>query len=67
MKLTITTECGEKTCAVEKGKFCRWMYANWQGQARCGLYDEQLFDVDGWTQRGSTCLREHPAAREEGR
>ena len=66
---TINYECGKKTCAIEPGKFCRFVaVGDILGQKYlCTLFrkvDEvtgtiefqELVDVDGWFQRCPQCL-----------
>ena len=64
MKVSIEYECGEKTCAVEPGKFCRFLGTRSFGtKSVCLLYRDpydggevSLFYVDGWLQRCNQCL-----------
>jgi hypothetical protein len=57
MKATIKfeIECGATTCAVRKGKFCRYMHIDMGGETECYFFGE-TWDVDGWTQRHEKCL-----------
>ena len=60
MKITITTECGEKTCAAKPGKFCRFVRTNYFGtKPICNLYGVYLWDEDGWLIRCEECLKEN--------
>jgi hypothetical protein len=54
--ITFQIECGEKTCAVKKGKFCQ--YLNWtaNNKNRCFFFGE-VYDKDGWVQRHPTCIK----------
>jgi len=63
MKVTIQYECGDKTCAISKGTFCRFLGVKNLGSTYvCLLYrgdegDEvKLFNEDGWLQRCDQCL-----------
>jgi hypothetical protein len=59
MKVVIEThiECGERTCATEPGKFCHKLGTKKFGsQPWCMLFDEQLFEQDGWVQRCKQCV-----------
>lgn len=51
-KLVFEIECGEKTCASQKGNFCRFF----RGLNSCYLFGS-LFDKNGWVQRHEDCLR----------
>lgn len=63
VRITVHAECGEKTCAAEPGKFCRFVR---NAQARpfgrmvevCNLYEAVLRDEDGWLMRCDECLAE---------
>jgi len=68
MKQTIKfeIECGEKTCASEPGKFCRFFQVSRFGTIpSCKLFSEQgargnwepLEEKDGWLQRHPECIR----------
>jgi len=50
---TINFEHGEKTCASDPGKFCRWEGTSGFGTRHvCMLFDNHpLFFEDGWLQR----------------
>lgn len=75
-KLTIVAdvECGEKTCASEPGKFCRFVLTSHFGQQwHCGLFTEidrrdsvqfrLLKEEGGWLMRHAACLAaEHDKA-----
>jgi len=63
--LSLPIECGEKTCASQKGKFCEFLYVERFGTTPfCKLFSEQLRikghvpleEVDGWLQRHPRCL-----------
>ena len=57
MKIKIEAECGKNTCAIEKGKFCRFFYTRMFGQIpHCSLFGVDLEVIDGWTNRCDTCL-----------
>jgi hypothetical protein len=59
MKLHFETECGEKTCASEPGKFCYFVRVkNFGTSYLCLYYDEKLYDNDGWLIRCPKCLNE---------
>jgi len=57
---TINFEHGEKTCASEPGKFCRWEGSYSFGTRHvCMLFDNHpLFFEDGWLQRCWKCTEE---------
>jgi hypothetical protein len=64
-KLTIEIECGEKTCAIEKGKFCPYLCTTRMGTIPyCGIWYDQdrkgmpapLESKNGWLQRRPECL-----------
>ena len=55
-KIELTIECGEKTCAVEKGKFCHLFKSHLGGKDWCFLFG-RVFDKDGWIQRHPDCLQ----------
>ena len=66
MKSIIVIEHGKKTCAVEPGKFCRFMYTKRFGtEPVCHLFGANLFDVDGWVNRCPECLTEFGEHDEE--
>ena len=49
--------CGEKTCAIEPGKFCPEFGAKSFGTLPwCLHFNVELFDSDGWVQRCPQCL-----------
>lgn len=65
VKLTFDIECGEKTCAMEPGKFCRFLGSRMCGTISvCMLFPSNekngsgtdLKDQDGWVQRCPACL-----------
>ena len=55
-KIEISIECGEKTCAYEKGKFCHLFRGHLGGKDSCYLFGH-LYDKDGWVQRHANCLK----------
>lgn len=64
-KIVLEIECGELTCAKEKGEFCRFAGATHLGTVpACMLFPDfkanishtELETVDGWTQRCDACL-----------
>jgi hypothetical protein len=68
--LKLEIECGEKTCASEPGKFCKWLRTArfgsiWTCQifCECGtildgkIYPDSLEEKDGWIQRHPECLK----------
>ena len=68
-KLTIGIECADKTCAVEPGKFCKYLGSRRFGTVFvCSLFPGEplllaypkvytdLHDLDGWVQRCPACL-----------
>lgn len=61
MKRTVTFECGERTCAVEPGKFCRFVVTRRCGTVyECGAFNGELYDEGGWLMRCPACLAEFP-------
>ena len=63
MKLEIGIICGKKTCASEKGKFCKYFGDIHFGQTPvCRLFPNELDaytelkDEKGWTLRCKECL-----------
>lgn len=58
INIVYNIECGEKTCAIAPGKFCKYMrYEVFSGSPRCTLFGvDPLEEVDGWTQRCKDCL-----------
>ena len=59
MKSYIMIEHGEKTCASEPGKFCKFLgHKSFGVVPVCMLFNtETLYEEDGWTLRSNTCLR----------
>lgn len=62
-RLALDIECGERTCAVTRGVFCRFLGSVKCGQVPvCRLFPSDdhtytlLDDVDGWVQRCEECL-----------
>lgn len=58
-QIVFEINCGDKTCAHEKGKFCQFLGTKSFGtKFICTLFDnEVLFDgEDGWLQRCPKCL-----------
>ena len=57
MKATLKfeIECGDTACAVEKGKFCRYMFQEMSGATGCYFFGT-TYETDGWTQRHEKCL-----------
>jgi hypothetical protein len=57
--LVISIECGEKTCAKEKGKFCCNVRTFRIGSFKyCGIWPgSDLEEKDGWLQRCPECLK----------
>ena len=48
--------CGETTCAVTAGRFCRYFsYSPLSGAAKCDLFGK-LKAKGGWIQRHRRCL-----------
>jgi hypothetical protein len=58
-QLQIDIQCGEKTCAWKKGKFCYWFgTTNFGTQPYCHLFSERLgLTENGWTARCKECLK----------
>lgn len=54
-KLIFEIECGEKTCASKKGKFCRFFIDDMNGRTFCFHFGE-TFEIDGWIQRHKECI-----------
>ena len=54
-KICFEIECGEKTCASEPGKFCRFFNPSLNGKDSCYLFG-RVFESDGWIQRHPDCL-----------
>ena len=57
-KLTFEIECGEKTCASEPRKFCRYCSWNMKGVGTCFFFIGQLEKKDGWLMRHPDCIKE---------
>ena len=58
MEVIFKTECGETTCAVKLGQFCRFFGAKRFGQQPwCKWFDVELHDKEGWVQRCPDCLK----------
>ena len=60
VKLTLEINCGEKTCASEYGKFCKYLMTRMDGtRPSCYLFEQRLFntkeDSTGWTLRCKEC------------
>lgn len=65
MKCSVEFECGEKTCAVEPGKFCRFVVnSNFGRKFFCSAFFDSdrshqvLEDKNGWLMRCQQCLDE---------
>ena len=58
MKQTITfeIECGEKTCAIEPGKFCQFVELSMNGKDSCYFFGQIYEGKNGWLQRHPDCL-----------
>ena len=58
MKVTLTfeIECGDKTCAAEPGKFCKYMKNKMNGSSSCYFFGILFDDETGWIQRHPECL-----------
>lgn len=64
--LKLEIECGEKTCASEPGKFCKWLSTRKMGTIRfCWLFSAdhqgkatplEEDEKHGWIQRHPDCL-----------
>lgn len=62
--LNFKIQCGEKTCAYEKGKFCKYLGTKKLGIIYvCLLFPDDkgsftvLEDINGWLQRCPDCLK----------
>lgn len=54
--LKLEIECGEKTCASSKGKFCNFFrYHPVSGNGYCPLFGS-LQEKKGWVQRHEKCI-----------
>lgn len=59
VKATLTFECGERSCYVEKGKPCRFVFVRRFGTiVECGALNRELDARDEWLQRCPECLVE---------
>jgi len=57
MKVSLTFTCGEKTCAIKPGEFCRFLRTRRFGQHFfCNLFEKSLVENDDWLQRLPECL-----------
>ena len=55
--LHLPIECGETTCARERGKFCRFVTPSVNiGNSVCSLFGGRLQEPDGWLLRLPECL-----------
>jgi len=70
--LEININCGEKTCASEPNKFCKFCGAKKFGQIPiCSLFPSEndchteLIEINGWIQRCKTCLQSQISKKEE--
>jgi len=54
-RLEFMIECGERSCAYEKGKFCRFFRGSFGYVNYCYIFG-RLFDEDGWVQRHPDCI-----------
>lgn len=62
MKSTIEFTHGERTCAYEPGKFCRFFSTITFGHSSlCRLYNDKLWEKGGWVQRSPKCIEEFGA------
>lgn len=60
IKLDLTIECGQDTCASEPGEFCQFTTTrpgSFGRKAYCRLFFTDLYDKDGWLQRCSACKK----------
>lgn len=68
MKVSIEYECGEKTCAVAPGKFCRFVRVSRFGKRySCARFFDAGGDPqglkdssEGWLARCKQCLEANP-------
>lgn len=72
MKFTVVIECGEKTCAVVPGQFCRFVHTepgSFGQRFVCSLYEVSLRNGE-WLMRCRECLRENfnqcPSCKDNG-
>lgn len=74
MEATLKFEIGERTCAVEPGKFCRFFrVARFGTVPTCLLFSglnkgngvKILAEKDGWVQRCQECLDEFGTSEEQ--
>jgi hypothetical protein len=54
--LTIEIECGKTTCAIEKGKFCKFLKFSFTNKNLCVIFGG-VEDKNGWIQRHAQCLK----------
>jgi len=53
----IVIKFGEKACASSPGVFCDFVRTkNFGTKFHCHLFEEELFDKEGWLQRCTSCL-----------
>lgn len=62
--VTIKTKCGAKTCAVKRGKFCRYLRCDIVGNCICanpvfGASGIILRDENQWVQRHGECIKKY--------
>ena len=62
MKVNLELEFGNRTCAVEPGKFCYFAGTRRCGtEAVCMLFNVQcLTGDDGWLERCHECMKQWP-------
>jgi hypothetical protein len=59
-------EVGKTTCAIKKGKFCRFFGSKHFGSIPwCCLFNVELFQEKGWSKRCYDCLNEFPGGKNE--
>lgn len=58
MKTTLHFDinCGEKTCAIEKGRFCRFFSYDFSNKCTCHLFGRLYDEENGWILRHEDCL-----------